>query len=153
VVNLYYYAFFCFELRFFLTILNSIMGTLHTTKFDLEERLIDFAVRAITIAEQLPNTYAGKHLGGQLTRSGTSPALNYGEAQAAESRADFIHKMKVSLKELRETYVCLKIIRKKQYFTTEKLEPILVENNELISIFVKSIDTARVNMEKEKKAN
>ena len=65
-------------------------------KFDLEERLIDFAVAAIKI---LPKTYAGSHLAGQLTRSGSSPALNYGEVQSAESRNDFIHKMKVALKE------------------------------------------------------
>ena len=68
-------------------------------KFDLEERLIDFAVAAIKIAEILPKTYAGSHLAGQLTRSGSSPALNYGEVQSAESRNDFIHKMKVALKE------------------------------------------------------
>jgi len=71
--------------------------------FDLEDRLIDFSVSVIKIADQLPKTYTGKHLGAQIVRSGTSPALNYGEAQSAESRRDFIHKMKISLKELRET--------------------------------------------------
>ena len=68
-------------------------------KFDLEERLIDFAVRIIHTADSLPKTKIGNHISGQLLRSGTSPAPNYGEAQSAESRADFIHKMKVSLKE------------------------------------------------------
>ena len=78
--------------------------------FDLEDRLIDFAVRIIRLAESLPKTKVGNHVSGQLIRCGTSPAPNYGEAQSAESRADFIHKMKVSLKELRETRVWLLII-------------------------------------------
>ena len=85
-------------------------------KFDLEERLIEFASDIIDVSEGLPKTLAGNHLAGQLIRSGTSPALNYGEAQGAESRSDFIHKMKVCLKELRETYNCLRIINKKQWF-------------------------------------
>ena len=71
--------------------------------FDLEDRLIDFAVRTIQLTESLPKTKAGRHIAGQLIRSGTSPAPNYGEAQGAESRSDFIHKMKVCLKALRET--------------------------------------------------
>jgi four helix bundle protein len=114
-------------------------------KFDLEDRLIDFAVRIIKIAEALPHTMVGKHLSNQLARSGTSPALNYGEAQSAESRADFIHKMKIGLKELRETHVCLKIIQRCNYFPLDRVQPILTENNELIAIFVKSIDTAKSN--------
>ena len=68
-------------------------------QFDLEERLIDFVVRIIRTAESLPKTRAGNHIAGQLIRSGTSPAPNYGEAQSAESRSDFIHNMKISLKE------------------------------------------------------
>ena len=117
-------------------------------KFDLEDRLVDFAVRVIEVAESLPNTYAGKHLAGQIIRSGTSPALNYGEAQSAESVADFIHKMKICLKELRETFVCLKIIKRKNYFAEGKLDSINQENNELVSIFVKSIATAVLNKKK-----
>ena len=117
-------------------------------KFDLEDRLVDFAVRVIEVAESLPNTYAGKHLAGQIIRSGTSPALNYGEAQSAESVADFIHKMKICLKELRETFVCLKIIKRKNYFAEGKLDSIHQENNELVSIFVKSIATAVLNKKK-----
>jgi four helix bundle protein len=112
-------------------------------KFDLEERLIEFASDIIDVSEGLPKTFAGNHLAGQLIRSGTSPALNYGEAQGAESRADFIHKMKVCLKELRETYNCLRLINKKHWFDQVKLGNILLENNELISIFVKSISTAQ----------
>ena len=78
--------------------------------FDLEDRLIDFAVQIIYFAESLPKTKVGKHIAGQLIRCGTSPAPNYGEAQSAESRSDFIHKMKISLKELRETRVWLIMI-------------------------------------------
>lgn len=129
------------------------MKNTHFSKMDLEERLIEFAVRCIKIAQELPSTMAAKHLGGQLTRSGSSPALNYAEAQAAESRQDFVHKMKICLKELRETMVCLKIIKKLSYFKLDRLDPILQENNELISIFVKSIETAKMNIENEKRQN
>ena len=80
--------------------------------YDLEDRLIDFAVRIIQVAESLPKTRVGNHIGGQLIRCGTSPAPNYGEAQSAESPSDFIHKMKVGLKELRETKVWLLMIVK-----------------------------------------
>ena len=112
--------------------------------YNLEERLIDFAVRIIRMLENLPNTKVGNHIAGQLLRCGTSPAPNYGEAQAAESRADFIHKMKVCLKELRETGVwLLMIVRAKLITPTSKLDPLIQENNELISIFVTSIRTAK----------
>lgn len=116
-----------------------------TRKFDLEDRLVDFAVLVLETIEQLPNTYAAIHLSKQIARSGTAPALLYGEAQAAESRADFIHKMKVALKELRETFVCLKIIYKKKYIKAPDIKEVAHENNELISIFVKSITTAQQN--------
>jgi four helix bundle protein len=117
--------------------------------FDLEERLIDFAVRIIRTAESLPKTKVGNHIAGQLIRCGTSPAPNYGEAQSAESRSDFIHKMKVSLKELRETRVWLLIIvRAKLIKPPSKLEPLIEENNELISIFVTSIKTAEESKKK-----
>ncbi|MFW8599935.1 four helix bundle protein [Desulfobacterota bacterium M19] len=113
-------------------------------KFDLEDRLIDFAVRVITTAESLPKNKAGNHIAGQLIRSGTSPAPNYGEAQSAESRADFIHKMKVSLKELRETLVWLKMIKRAKFIEpSSKIKPLLDENNQLISIFVTSLQTAK----------
>jgi len=114
-------------------------------KFDLDERLISFAVAIIDISEQLPKTFAGTHIVGQLVRSGTSPALNYGEAQSAESRNDFIHKMKISAKELRETFNCLRIIQKKNWHTEEKMMHILDENNQLNSLFVKSMETAKKN--------
>lgn len=115
-------------------------------KHDLEERLINFAVLIVEIVESMPNTKAANHLGGQLLRSGTSPALNYGEAQSGESRRDFIHKIKIVLKELRERFVCLKIIfRTKLYKAEDKMQVALKENNELISIFVKSAETAEKN--------
>lgn len=112
-------------------------------KFDLEERLIDFALAIINLVESLPNTKSGNHLGGQLLRSGTSPSLNYGEAKSAESKSDFLHKMKVCLKELRETHNCLRIIhRGKIYITEKQVLDLITECNELISIFVKSVVTA-----------
>jgi len=117
--------------------------------FDLEDRLIDFAVRIIRTAESLPKTKLGNHIAGQLIRCGTSPAPNYGEAQSAESRSDFVHKMKVSLKELRETRVWLLIIvRAKLLKPASKLEPLIEKNNELISIFVTSIKTAQKRKKK-----
>ncbi len=112
-------------------------------KFDLDERLINFASDCIDVAESLPKTLAGNHITSQLIRSSTSPALHYGEAQAAESRNDFIHKMKVCLKELRETYNCLRLIRKKNWHDEAKLGRLITENNELISIFVSSLKTAQ----------
>jgi len=112
--------------------------------FDIEERLIDFAVRIIRTAESLPKTKVGNHIAGQLIRCGTLPAPNYGEAQSAESRSDFIHKMKVSLKELPETRIRLLMIVKANLIKpASKLEPLINENNELISIFVTSVKTAK----------
>jgi four helix bundle protein len=117
--------------------------------FDLEERLIDFAVRIIHTSELLPKTRVGNHISGQLIRSGTSPAPNYGEAQSAESRLDFIHKMKICLKELRETRVWLLMIAKVDIIKQKsKLESLINENNELISIFVKSVNTAKQKRDK-----
>jgi four helix bundle protein len=111
---------------------------------ELENRLIDFAVLIIDLAESNKKNYAGKHLSEQIIRSGTSSALNYGEAQSAESKRDFIHKMQVVLKELKETFVNLKIIYKvKLNPKIEKIQLAMKENNELISIFVKSIVTSR----------
>jgi four helix bundle protein len=112
----------------------------------LEDRLIEFAFRIIQLAESLPDTRAGRHISGQILRSGTSPAPNYGEAQAAESRPDFIHKMKVCLKELRETNVWLKMIVKAKLNRSD-MNPLMEENDELISIFFTSINTAKKNLE------
>ncbi len=114
-------------------------------KYDLEDRLITYSVDLLKITESFPKSYAGNHLAGQLIRSGTAPALNYGEAQAAESRNDFIHKMKIALKELRETNNCLRIVNKLSWLGPESLVPQIKECNELVSIFVKSIQTAEKN--------
>jgi four helix bundle protein len=117
-------------------------------KFDLEERLINFAVMIVEICENMKDSKASNHLAGQLIRSGTSPALNYGEAQSGESRKDFIHKIKIVLKELRESYVCLKIIYRSKLCKSEELMKLAMnENNELISVFVKSAETAQKNLE------
>ena len=117
--------------------------------FDLEERLIDFAVRIIRIVESLLKTKVANHIAGQLVRCGTSPAPNYGEAQSAESRSDFIHKMKVALKELRETKVwLLMIVRAKLIKPVSKLDSLIGENDELISVFMSSIKTAKQNKKK-----
>ncbi len=112
------------------------------TPQEVEERLIEFASRIIDMVEALPKTAAAKHLGSQILRSGTSPALNYGEAQTAESREDFVHKMKICLKELRESLVCLKLIAKRNWFSEGKLSALIAENNELVSMFVVSLKTA-----------
>ena len=115
-----------------------------TKAFDLEDRLINFAVRAIKIAESMPTTKSGNHLANQLVRSGTSPALNYGEAQSAESKSDFVHKLRIVLKELRETSVSLRIsIRISPPDSESNLREALDECNQLIAIFVASIQTAR----------
>ncbi len=117
--------------------------------YDIENRLIDFAVRIIHVAESLPKSKVGNHISGQVIGCGTPPASNYGEAQGAESRSDFIHKIKICLKELRETNVWFKMIgRSKLIEPLSKLDPLIDENNQLISIFVKSIKTAQ---EKEQK--
>jgi four helix bundle protein len=108
----------------------------------LEERLIDFAVSIVNVVESLPNTKAGNHIASQLLRSGTSAAPNYGEAQSAESRRDFIHKIKIALKELRETLIWLKIIVRRRYSECDELPAVLAECDELIAIFVSSSRTA-----------
>lgn len=115
-------------------------------KFDLEERLIDFVLLVDWIIEKLPSTRLTNHLAGQIIRSSTSPALNYGEAQAAESQKDFVHKIQIVLKELRETKVCLKIIHRKKYLTDDEILPVLKENDELLAIFAKSVKTAKSNI-------
>jgi len=109
---------------------------------ELEERLVDFAVRVVSVVESLPTTKAGSHIAGQLVRSGTAAAPNYGEAQSAESRRDFIHKMKIALKELRETLIWLKIIERKPFCDPKRMTGVIQECNELIAIFVKSVKTA-----------
>ena len=113
---------------------------------DLQDRLIDFSVRVIKVADSLASTRTGNQLRGQLLRCGTSPPANYAEAQSAESRADFVHKLKIVLKELRETKVWLLILIRASLIKPEaRLQPLVLECDELISIFVKSVNTARKN--------
>ena len=104
---------------------------------ELEQRLIEFAVKIIDLCDSLPNTRSGIALGNQLVRSGTSPALNYGEARGAESDNDFLHKINIVLKELRESHITLQIINKSQLEPNKPvLEFLLKECDELVSIFV-----------------
>ncbi len=118
----------------------------NNNKYDIKDRLIDYAVKIIKLSAALPDTKAAKHISLQILRSGTSPAPNYGEAQAAESPNDFIHKLKVALKELRETEIWIKIISKADMIKpASQLEPLLKETDELIAILFTSIDTARKN--------
>lgn len=118
-------------------------------KYDLEERLILFSVEIIKLSESLITTFAAVHLGKQIIRSATSSALNYGEAQSGESSKDFIHKMGICLKELRETFINIKIIKHANLLGNAALLDVCFnENNELISIFVKSIETAKKNRRK-----
>jgi four helix bundle protein len=114
-------------------------------KYDLEDRLQEFAVLVCGIVEALPATRIGSHVASQLIRCGTSAPPNYAEAQSAESRRDFVHKMKVCLKELRETLVWLRFIRRVGLNGSSEVESGIRESNELISIFVKSIGTAQKN--------
>ena len=122
-------------------------------KFDIEDRLVAFAVKISALVESLPTTISARNIAGQLIRSGTAPALNYGEAKSAESSNDFIHKMKIALKELRETFIALKILS--QFNIQEQgnlINSCLLECNELISIFVKSIQTAERNRQMKKRS-
>jgi len=108
--------------------------------YDLEERVIKFAVAIIDVADEIPVSRAGNHIASQLIRAGTSPASNYGETESAESRSDFVHKMKVALKELKETRIWLRVLLLKSYFShRDRIECALTECNELVRIFGKSI--------------
>ncbi|NKE73282.1 four helix bundle protein [Nitrospiraceae bacterium HYJII51-Mn-bac16s-1-B09] len=109
----------------------------------LEERLIEFAVSIIRLSNKLPNTPSGKHIAGQILRSGTSPAPNYGEARGAESRSDFIHKLSIVLKELNETSIWLRMIDKSNLISSENVLELMNENNELCRIITASIKTIR----------
>jgi four helix bundle protein len=114
-------------------------------KYDLEERLLNYSVRIVKLVEKLPVTRTGQHIAGQLLRSGTSPYPNHGEAQAAESPKDFIHKLRISLKELRETQRWLRLIQRIPLIRpVEKLNDLLQETEELIKIFVSSIKTTEL---------
>jgi four helix bundle protein len=108
---------------------------------DIQERLIDFAVELIKLSSSLPKSRAGNHVAKQLLRSGTSPAANYGEARGAESRNDFIHKLRIVVKELNESIIWLEILKCSEMQTHTYIEPILIECTELAKIISSSIKT------------
>ena len=110
---------------------------------DLEERLVRLAIDIVTLTGQLPQNFQAKHIATQLLRSGTAAAPNYGEARAAESRADFIHKLKIALKELNETAIWLRIVQGSFAINADFLTRLVAENTELCKILVASIHTAR----------
>ena len=109
---------------------------------DIQDRLINFAVGIIRLTSRLPRTQAGSHISGQLLRSGTSPAPNYAEARGAESTKDFIHKLKIALKELNESTVWLEITRRSKMLNEIQLKTIFDECNELQKIIASSIRTS-----------
>ena len=113
--------------------------------YDLEDRLIRFGTTTCGLAERFPRTPLGQHVALQLARSSTSPFANYGEVQSAESRRDFIHKLGICLKELRETRTWLKFLRRMALSPPESLDPVLHECDELLAILATSIRTARRN--------
>jgi four helix bundle protein len=114
-------------------------------RFDLEERLLEFSANIIRLIDGLPNTRAANHIAGQLLRCGTSPLGNHGEVQAAESRRDFVHKLRICLKEFKETRRWLRLLKRSQLLPTPKMEPMLQETEELIRIFAASVRTAQRN--------
>ena len=114
-------------------------------RYNLEDRLVGFACMCLDVCDLMPNTKAAQNLVYQLSKSSTATALVYGEAQGAESPADFIHKMKIVLKEIRESRINLRIIIEKPIVINEKVSYTLKECNELMAIFLKSIDTAKKN--------
>jgi four helix bundle protein len=115
--------------------------------FDLEDRLLDYAAAIVRLVEELPKTRAGNHVAAQLLRSGTSPLPNHGEAESAESPADFIHKLKVCLKELRETKRWLCLVARIPALPAHAVDPLLGETVEVIRIFAASIRTAEKRSE------
>jgi len=119
--------------------------TMAGTRYDLEDRLINFAVQICLLTHRFPSTPVAKHVSAQITRSGTSPFANYGEAQAAESRQDFVHKLKICLKELRETQAWLKFADRMN-LCPEHIEAARSECSELVAIFVASTRTATDKM-------
>jgi four helix bundle protein len=114
---------------------------------DLERRLISFAAAIVRFSSKLPQTPQGRHICGQILRSGTAAAANYGEARGAESRADFIHKLKVAFKELNETTIWLEVIAQSGLLHAETIVAIIAENRELCRIIAASIKTARAATE------
>jgi four helix bundle protein len=124
---------------------NGADGYATRTKYDLEQRLLDFASRIVRLVDSLPNTRAGNHIAGQLLRCGISPLANHGELESAESRNDFVHKLRICLKELRETNRWLRLLGLASVVSREKLQRLAAESEELIRIFASSVRTAEKN--------
>lgn len=118
---------------------------------DLSERLLRFAVRVGKVVNALPNTRLGRHIAGQLIRSGTSPGPNYEEACAAESRADFVHKLSICLKELRESRFWIRLIVESELLSMKKMADMQDECTQLCKVLAQSLLTARKNERKEKR--
>ena len=114
------------------------------TPDELSDRLLDFAARVGKLVDALPNARLGRHISGQLVRSGTSPAPNYEEGRAAESRADFVHKLRICLKELRESRCWIRLIIKTDLIPDAKMANLLDECTQLAKIIAQSIVTAKV---------
>lgn len=114
-------------------------------EFDLEDRLLEFTAQLIKLVDALPASRAGSHIAGQLLRCGTSPFANHGEVQASESRKDFIHKLSICLKELREARRWLRLVVRVELLPAQRVRSLLVENEELVRIFSASIRTAERN--------
>ena len=109
------------------------------TPIELQERLIQFAVAILKLFRKMPNSPDAKHISGQFMRSGTHPGIHYGEVRAAESSKDFVHKLKMINKELRETHNSLRIAQMMDYVEPQDILPVLQECNELVSIFTATI--------------
>ena len=118
------------------------------TPEELLERLIDFAARVGKVVDALPDTRMGRHVAGQLVRSGTSPAPNYEEGCAAESRADFVHKLSICLKELRESRCWIRLIIKTEMLPEHRMGELFDECNQLCNIIGQSVVTAKENKDK-----
>lgn len=120
---------------------------------ELSDRIIDFAGRIGKLADALPDTRMGRHVAGQIVRSGTSPAPNYEEARSAESRRDFVHKLGICLKELRETRCWIRIIAKSELLPKAELEKVADECEQLMNIIGKSIVTAKQTTTRKQRPN
>ena len=130
---------------------NTFSARMVPAKYDLEDRLLEFSVRIIAVADSIKRTTASVHIADQLMRSGTSPYGHHGEAEGAESRADFIHKLRICYKELRETRRWLRLVQRVPLIAQPQLlTELLGEADELVRIFAASIRTAEANRENRK---
>ena len=114
-------------------------------EYNLEDRLLRFAADTCRVAEQMPASRTGNHICSQLIRCGTSPSANYAEARGSESRRDFVHKLKLCLKELRESLAWLRLVGSLELLPTAHIEPIVKEADELVSIMFVSVRTSKQN--------